>query len=144
MTILQDICCDLAMLTDSNSSTVAYFTVNFILQFQFQLTEKIHTLQYKIAYTIAYTALSCIIFKYCYLFKNRCTIELSFLLFFLPILKKINYCTVMILVKKTTSTGMLCSLKLEKRPLNIGAVSYGIIYLMTSKTLHHYYLLNIN
>jgi len=68
--------------TDSNSSTVEYFTVNFVLQFQFQLTEKIHTLQYKIAYTIAYAALSCIIFKYCYLFKNRCTIELSCLLFF--------------------------------------------------------------
>jgi len=33
---------------------------------------------------------------------------------------------------------------LEKSLLNIGAVSYGTIYLMTSKTLHHYYLLNID
>ena len=41
----------------------------------------------------------------------------------------------MILGKKTTSTRMLCNLKLEKRPFNIGAVSYGTIYLMTSKTL---------
>ena len=49
----------------------------------------------------------------------------------------------MILGKKTTSTRMLCSLKLEKKT-NIGAVSYGTIYLMTSKTLHHYYLLNID
>ena len=43
-----------------------------------------------------------------------------------------------------TLTRMLCSLKLGKRLLDIRAVSYGTIYLMTSKTLHHYYSLNID
>jgi len=46
----------------------------------------------------------------------------------------------MILSKRTTSTSMLCSLKLEKGLSDIGAVSYGTIYPMTSKTLHHFYL----
>jgi len=46
--------------------------------------------------------------------------------------------------KKTTSTCMLCSLELGKRLLDIRAVSYGTIYLMTSKKLHHYYILNID
>jgi len=46
--------------------------------------------------------------------------------------------------QKTISTRMLCSLKLGKRLLDIRAVSYGTIYLMTSKRLHHYYLLNID
>jgi len=50
----------------------------------------------------------------------------------------------MILGKRTTSTRMLCSQKLETGLLDIGAVSYGTIYLMTSKTLDHYYLLNID
>jgi len=36
---------------------------------------------------------------------------------------------------------------LARRPRMLNSTtpsSYGIIYLMTSKTLHHYYLLNIN
>ena len=86
----------------------------------------------------------CIIVKYCYLFKNTCIIEVSCLLFFLPILKKIHYCTAIILGKKRLPQVCCAVWNWKKRPLNIGAVSYGIIYLMTSKTLHHYYLLNIN
>jgi len=57
---------------------------------------------------------------------------------FLFILKKTNYFTVMILGKRMTSTRKLHGLKLEKELSDIGAVSYGTIYLMTSKILRHY------
>jgi len=47
-------------------------------------------------------------------FINTCIAEVSYLLCFLLILKKISYFTVVILGIRTTFTCMLCSLKLEK------------------------------
>ena len=62
-----------------------------------------------------------------HLFTNMCTHRSKLPAVFSTYLKKTDYFTVMILGKRTTSTRMLCSLKLEKGLLNIVAVSYGKI-----------------
>ena len=74
-------------------------------------------------------------FKYYYLFKNMCTIEVSCLLFFSTYFEENKLLHCHDTRQKNDFHTYAVQSEIGKKTINIGAVSYGTIYLMTSKTL---------